>query len=140
MTIKIKRIINWDNDKFLILEVTVLLFKPISAYFSFLALHNFDQNVGEWYIKPYNSLPLLFLVLLKRAKITSYAYIWDRLSLCRGYCKHTHEVIRWNFLVTRTLTNIDFSIVIIIGGYLVHIQYNVVSSNTKLYLFIRVVK
>ena len=41
--------------------------------------------------------------------------------------------------MTRTLTNIDFSIVIIIGGYLVHIQYNVVSSNTKLYLFLRVV-
>ena len=41
--------------------------------------------------------------------------------------------------MTRTLTNIDFSIVIIIGGYLVHIQYNVVSSDTKLYLFLRVV-
>ena len=38
----------------------------------------------------------------------------------------------WNFHVTRTLTNIDFSIVI--GGYLVY--YNtVVSSNITLYIF-----
>ena len=37
----------------------------------------------------------------------------------------------WNFHVTRTLTNIDFSIVI--GGYLVY--YNtVVSSNITLYI------
>ena len=38
----------------------------------------------------------------------------------------------WNFHVTRTLTNIDFSIVI--GGYLVY--YNtVVSSNITLYIY-----
>ena len=89
--------------------------------------------------KPYNSLPYISGVVKARENNQLCLHMRQTIIYYAGYCKHIHEVIRWNFHVTRTLTNIDFSIVIIIGGYLVHIQYNVVSSDTKLYLFLRVV-
>ena len=93
---------------------------------------------------PYNCALLLELILdhnvaatlnhitrslLKRAKITSYAYIWSRLVLWYTEMVNIHMKLLWNFHVTRTLTNIDFSIVI--GGYLVHstvvVKYNIIS-------------